>query len=195
MKFLNKLNLFTNQLTLKKKFTCFLLLIRNKHLLEAGVEFVCSAIFLHTSVMFFSFSQNHKIHLGKSQIRYNLSSFQKQANDGTKKCFMELLHPQIYCWQDICNSFSITKGKGTYEQFSLFACIFERPSNEIALSSLFSNGAIANYFDILLFCNHIDVFETNFCFSLFTFLENNLMIWLMYTHSHRYISLYIFEYF
>ena len=195
MKLLNKLNLFTDQLTLNKQFTCFLLRIRNKNLLEAGVEFVSLAIFLHTSVMFFSFSQNHKIHRGKSEIRYYLSSFQKQANYETKKCFMELLRPQIYCWEDICNSFSITKGKGTYEQFLLFACIFERPSNVIALSSLFSNGAIANYFDILLFCNHIELFETNFWFFLFTFLENNLMIWLMQTHNHRYISLYIFEYF
>lgn len=76
----------------------------------------------------------------------------------------------------------------------MFACIFERRSNEKALLSLFSNGAIANYFDILLFCNHIDLFETNFCFFLFTFLENNLMIWLMYTQTPRYISLYIFEY-
>ena len=76
----------------------------------------------------------------------------------------------------------------------MFACILERRSNEKALLSLFSNGAIANYFDILLFCNHIDLFETNFCFFLFTFLENNLMIWLMYTQTPRYISLYIFEY-
>lgn len=76
----------------------------------------------------------------------------------------------------------------------MFACIFERRSNDKALLSLFSNGAIANYFDILLFCNHIDLFETNFCFFLFTFLENNLMIWLMYTQTPRYISLYIFEY-
>ena len=194
MKFLNKLNLFTDRLTLKKEFTCFWLRTRNKHLLETCVGFVFLVIFLHTSVTFFSFSQNHKIHRGKSEIRYNLSSFQKQTNEETKKCFMELLHPQIYCWQDSCNYFYITKGRGTYEQFSMFACIFERLSNEKALLSLFSNGAIANYFDILLFCNHIDLFETNFCFFLFTFLENNLMIWLMYTQNPRYISLYIFEY-
>ena len=194
MRFLNKLNLFTDQLTLKKQSTCFRFRIGNKNLLEAGIEFVCLVIFLRTSVTFFSFSEYHKIHRGKSEIRYNLSSFQKQTNQETKKCFMELLYPQIYCWQDSCNYFSITKGRGTYEQFSMIACLFERPSNEKGLSSLFSNGAIANYFDILLFCNHIGLFETNFCFFLFTFFENNLMIWLIYTQNLTYISLYIFEY-
>ena len=107
---------------------------------------------------------------------------------------MELLHSQIYCWQDSCNYLYITKVNGTYEQFSMYALIFERLSNGKALSCLFSSGAIANHFDILPFCKHIDLFENNFCFFLFTFLENNLTIWLMYSQNPRQISLYIFEY-
>ena len=120
MKFLNKLNLFTDRLTLKKEFTCFCLRTRNKHLLETCVGFVFLVIVLHTSVTFFSFSQNHKSHRPNRQFGITFHLFKNKQTKKQKNVSWNFFTRRFTVGKILAITFTLPK-EG--ERMSSFQCL------------------------------------------------------------------------